>query len=250
MDEGLRPRDIQSRIRSGQSSAQIAAATGMPLEKVARFEAPVLAERAHVADKARRIAVRSAGGGRTVEELVRLSLRERGIDPDTLEWDSWRRDDGRWTVSAQFGPEDARRFGQWTYDMVARAVSADDDSSRALLDPSSPIPAEERPRLVSVPVGPDEVFDLEAVQERATVSSFDPDDDVVVDFPVESPVQLVDVAEPAVPTEADHVREPEPELPAEPEVVTPPAPRAKPARGKRASVPSWDEILFGGTEGE
>jgi len=244
MDEGLRPRDIQSRIRSGQSSAQIAAATGMPLDKVVRFEAPVLAERAHVADKARRIEVRSAGGGRTVEELVRLSLRERGIDPDTLEWDSWRRDDGRWTVSAEFGPEDARRSGQWTYDMVARAVIADDDSSRALLDPSSPIPAEERPRLVSVPVGPDEVFDLEAVEDSATVTSFDPDDDVVVDFPVESPVQLVEKPEP------EPLPEPEPELLPEPEVVTPPAPRAKPARGKRASVPSWDEILFGGKEGE
>ena len=27
-----------------------------------------------------------------------------------------------------------------------------------------------------------------------------------------------------------------------------PAPRGKPARGKRASVPSWDEILFGGPD--
>ena len=75
---------------------------------------------------------------------------------------------------------------------------------------------------------------------------------MVVDFPVESPVALVEVdepePEPEVQPEAELVSEPE--LLPEPEVATPAAPRAKPARGKRASVPSWDEILFGGTEGE
>lgn len=247
MDEGLRPRDIQARIRAGQSSEQIAAATGMPVEKVARFEAPVLAERAHVADKAR-MTVRHGDGGRTIDDVVTAVLRERGVDPDTMVWDSWRRDDGRWAVSLVYGTGDSERSGRFTYDIVARAVLPDDEASRSLLDPS--LAPDERPRLMSVPTPPraDQVFDHEQVATEpeplaaepapeqselvpTTVTTFDPD---------ESP-SLDDEEQAAAAPDA-----PEPR----PAPSPAPKPAAKPARGKRASVPSWDEILFGGPDSE
>ena len=161
MDDGLRPRDIQARIRAGQSSAQIATATGMDLDKVERFEAPVLAERAHIADRARTTEVRHSAPGRTVEDVVIAAVKGRGVDPQTLEWDSWRRDDGLWTVTVAFGPDDDRRSGRCTYDLVARAVIPDDDIARSLLDPEHEAEPAERPRLMSVPspVSPDDVFD-------------------------------------------------------------------------------------------
>ena len=142
MDEGLRPRDIQARIRAGQSSEQIAAASGMPLDKVSRFEAPVLAERAHVADRARLTEVRHSDPGRTVDDVVNDALRDRGVELETIEWDSWRRDDGRWTVEVTYGPDGTQTTGLFTYDLVARAVLPEDDVTRSLLDPAAPEPGD------------------------------------------------------------------------------------------------------------
>jgi len=231
MDDGLRPRDIQARIRAGQSSAQIASATGMDLDKVERFEAPVLAERAHIADRARSTEVRHSAPGRTVDDVVQAAVKARGADPQSLVWDSWRRDDGLWTVTIEFGPDDHRLSGRCTYDLVARAVFAEDDVARSLLDPeaeSAPYETQpaERPRLMSVPppVSPDDVFDHAQVERVEAIERVES---------IESPsLEAEPVAE-----------EPEPEA-ARPAPTPTPA-RPKPARGKRASIPSWDEILFG-----
>ena len=54
MEAQLRPRDIQARIRAGETAEDVAAAGGLTLEHVRRYEGPVLAERAHVAGLARR----------------------------------------------------------------------------------------------------------------------------------------------------------------------------------------------------
>ena len=45
----LRPREIQARIRSGATAEDVAAASGLSLEHIRRFEGPVLTERAWVA---------------------------------------------------------------------------------------------------------------------------------------------------------------------------------------------------------
>lgn len=102
MDTPLRPRDIQARIRAGESAEQVAAAAGIPLERVRRYEGPVLAERDHMASMARRTTVRGPvlgdGPAPLLGDIVAQRLRDRGIDADTAAWDSWRRDDGRWQV--------------------------------------------------------------------------------------------------------------------------------------------------------
>ena len=57
----LRPKDIQARIRAGQSSADVAAAAGVSVERIMRFASPVLAEREHVATQAQRSVLRRPG---------------------------------------------------------------------------------------------------------------------------------------------------------------------------------------------
>ena len=42
MESALRPRDIQSRIRSGQSPETVAAAAGTTVDRISAFAAPVL----------------------------------------------------------------------------------------------------------------------------------------------------------------------------------------------------------------
>src|SRR3954447_10969131 len=50
----LRPRDIQARIRAGASAEQVARAAGVSVDRVRRFEGPVLAEREHIATLAQK----------------------------------------------------------------------------------------------------------------------------------------------------------------------------------------------------
>ena len=53
IEGGLRPRDVQALIRRGLSAEEVADRAGWTLEKVRRFEGPVLAEREYVAMGAR-----------------------------------------------------------------------------------------------------------------------------------------------------------------------------------------------------
>ena len=93
--DGTTPRDIQLRVRHGQTPDDIAASSGLTVERVLRFAGPVLAEREHLAAQARAVELRDGGTSRTVEATVTDCLTAGGTDPDLLEWDAWRRDDGR-----------------------------------------------------------------------------------------------------------------------------------------------------------
>ena len=58
MDSMLRPRDIQARIRAGETPESVAAAAQTTVDKVMPYAAPVLAEREHVAERAQRSSIR------------------------------------------------------------------------------------------------------------------------------------------------------------------------------------------------
>ncbi|MDQ0756735.1 septation protein SepH [Arthrobacter sp. B3I4] len=113
----MSPRDIQARIRGGATAAEVAELSGIPLAKVQRYEGPVLAEREYVAQQARKIEVASPTAGHdsyrsffgdqpaTLEEMVMHRLRAYGVEPSSVEWDSWRRQDGSWNVVARFATQ-------------------------------------------------------------------------------------------------------------------------------------------------
>ena len=112
MESILRPRDIQARIRAGETPEAVAEAARTTLEKVMPYAAPVLAEREHVAERALRASIRrpagepSAGTSRTLGEAVGSRLRGMNVDPDTVVWDAWRRED----------PNAWRRFHRGQYE--------------------------------------------------------------------------------------------------------------------------------------
>src|SRR5215472_16670892 len=58
LDSQLRPRDIQARIRAGATAEEVAEFAGLPVERVRRFEGPVLAERAFMAERAQNTQIR------------------------------------------------------------------------------------------------------------------------------------------------------------------------------------------------
>lgn len=61
VESHLRPRDIQARIRAGATAEEVAQMAGIPVDRVRRFEGPVLAERAFMAERARKTPVRRPG---------------------------------------------------------------------------------------------------------------------------------------------------------------------------------------------
>ncbi|MEW2520925.1 septation protein SepH [Actinacidiphila alni] len=135
VESHLRPRDIQARIRAGASAEEVASMAGIPVERVRRFEGPVLAERAFMAERARKTPVRRQGEstGPQLGEAVSERLLLRGAEKDTVLWDSWRRDDGTWEVLLVYRVAGEPHSASWTYDPPRRLVAAVDDEARALI---------------------------------------------------------------------------------------------------------------------
>src|SRR3954471_5819395 len=100
LESQMRPREIQTRIRPGESVAHVGEAPGIPPHKVERFAYPVLLERSRTADLAQRAhPVREDGPDvQTLGEVVAHSFGLRGQDYTDVGWDSWRGEDGKWVV--------------------------------------------------------------------------------------------------------------------------------------------------------
>ncbi|GAA1569948.1 hypothetical protein GCM10009789_24390 [Kribbella sancticallisti] len=153
MESALRPRDIQARIRAGESPEAVAAVAQMPMERVMAFAGPVLAERDHVANLAQRASVRRRGGGdaptRNLGAWVTERLRIRHVDPASAEWDAWRRDDGRWAVRVSyFVEENDEKVAMFAYDAPGRYAVPDDDEARWLVGEQAQViaPAQQNER--------------------------------------------------------------------------------------------------------
>ncbi|MCX5386167.1 septation protein SepH [Streptomyces sp. NBC_00083] len=302
VESHLRPRDIQARIRAGASAEEVAQFAGIPVDRVRRFEGPVLAERAFMAERARKTPVRRPGenAGPQLGEAVQERLLLRGADKESVQWDSWRRDDGTWEVLLVYLVAGEPHSASWTYDPPRRLVQAVDDEARSLIgesddtitavpEPSFPFV----PRIARLPRDRplDRALDrsLERPLDRALdrqlerPSAPEPvtaeESDSLTSLLEAVPSFRGDLVVPERPSAAPESAETEPDD-AEPEVEEPPAPAASAGAGsayadvlmprtvaghrdrltgttdrqaeadgvrpgRRAAVPSWDEIVFG-----
>jgi Protein of unknown function (DUF3071) len=256
MDSQLRPRDIQARVRAGESVDQVAAVAGIPAERVMRFASPVLAEREHIADRARRCVVRRPGNegpAPLLEDTVMSRLEAKGVDVETLQWDAWRRDDGRWVVVTAWQVSGKPRAARWVFDPAGRSVTATDDEARWLAgEHPTPEPPAAPTRLAVVPAveAPDDAppsTDMAEPAEPPAVAEPMPVSERVPDPPPGPPSSpaLIDEA-PTTPNEENRLRLSDIARHIE-ETVQPVHGDARTAATKkqRASVPTWDEIMFG-----
>lgn len=269
MESTLRPRDIQARIRAGETPEAVAQAAQTTVERISPFVNPVLAERAHVAERAQRSSVRRRSGepgARTLGEAVTAQLRAHDVTPEAVAWDAWRREDGRWTLVATYEAGDRSGSGHYTYDVPGNYVVIDDDDARWLVgdvvaaEPAAPAPrndledARNRRRAVAddsnqPALGDDALALVDAPAEEAdtvdlTETARSARDAGRSDDPALAPTpEPLAESAPASPTPAAESDTPM-EKPASEE---PAAPRRTSRRKGRASVPSWDEIMFGGS---
>ncbi|MEU6171769.1 septation protein SepH [Streptantibioticus parmotrematis] len=301
VESHLRPRDIQARIRAGASAEEVAQLAGIPVERVRRFEGPVLAERAFMAERARKTPVRRQGEstGPQLGEAVAERLLLRGAEKDSAQWDSWRRDDGTWEVLLVYRVAGEPHSASWTYDPPRRLVQAVDDEARALIGETAPEQPEPSfpfvPRIARLPRDrpldramdrqldrPERAERSERTDERAErVERAEEDRDSLTSLLEAVPSFRGDMVVPSAPAperETPAVAEDDEET--EAQEAAPPAPAASAGAGsayadvlmprsvaghrdrlvgttdrqaeadgvrpgRRATVPSWDEIVFG-----
>lgn len=275
----LSPREIQAHIRSGMSAQDVASITGASLEYIQRYEGPVLAEREFVVESALAVPVRMAGDtdpmsqGKTFGTAIRERLHELGAIGER--WASWKEQASGWIVKLAFTADQIDHDARWQFDPKKqslaplnaeaislsqgeasgpliprlRAVSPSDaaqDSSRfdsgafAIDESQLPVTAPVQ-KPISIGRAPDEPVHgnqtadlLEALRRRRgerESASFD-DEDARAAHPSTGSIRVVDVP-------IDELGDETPESPR----ATQPQPRL-PRKG-RATMPSWDEIVFG-----
>lgn len=264
MSSSIRPREIQMRIRAGESAETVAEAAGTTVEAIMPYVAPVLAEREHVAERAQKASLRRTPGegsaahtqSRVLGDAVAAHLRGLGADPTEVRWDAYRRETGRWVLTAEFASPERTGTARFTYDAPGSYALSDNDDARWLVGE------------VVVAVAPPARDDLRSVRERRLAAvpadeelplggSADP-----LDEALEEALDLVAPAtdETLLDPPADERDEPIRATVEEPaaqqaarEKAAAEAEQAKhrrPVQKKRgrASVPSWDEIMFGGSD--
>lgn len=154
----LPPREIQARVRAGETAEEIAEASGMPVDLVRRYDGPVLAEREWVAEQAQGTRIGHDPSAPVLGDLVTDRLATREVRGTT--WDAFRVGAGPWTVEVRFEVGGTQRSARWSYDAANRRVHALDDEARWLSEtelPDAPV------RRHLAPVR-DRIFDVEVEQ--------------------------------------------------------------------------------------
>lgn len=313
----LSPREIQGHIRAGLSAAEVAALTGALPADVARYEGPVLAERAFIVAQALAMPVLigaelDGDAAATFGSAIRNKLAE--LDADGERWSSWKEASG-WVVKLEFTASGIEHDARWSFDprrshlsplgadatqlsrqgalpegLIPRLRALDSDApvkddtrfdSAAFGPRRTPAPPE--PEVLGTRTGNDstpvavtdaaikrapnataasaETADLlEALRRRrgqreprpngseedAAPSPWaSPEQQATPPAPERrrtAPIALFDALEPGyVPEAATDATEPE----AAERKIEPQAPESGVRRKGRASLPSWDEIVFG-----
>src|SRR5215210_7929287 len=145
LESQLRPREIQARIRAGASVEQVAAAAGVPEQKIERFAYPVLLERFRTAENAQRAHPVRADGpeNRTLAEVVAHTFGLRGQTYEGARWDSWKGEDGRWVIALSWRAGRSDNRAHWTFQPGAHGgtVTALDEHASDLVEglPARPL---------------------------------------------------------------------------------------------------------------
>ncbi|MEN9679992.1 MAG: hypothetical protein RLZ57_1121 [Actinomycetota bacterium] len=200
--EGISVKEVQAKLRAGQSFELVAAEANWPIDKVERFAGPILQERAYIIDLAHKVVIKKDGSREPITflDVVVAKLATNNVSVDSLEWNTHRREDGTWVISLNYPNRDGHGSAEWIFDQGRRTLVSQDDSADWLLG------------------NKDKKFEQPA--SNAITHG------LVTSTPTQ-PVIEINTA-------------PTPRLQVIKEVED-----ASDGVTKRASIPSWDEIMFG-----
>ena len=199
-------KEIQARLRAGESLAEVARISGLSIEKIERYASPIMQERAWVIEQAEK----SSPKGTTLplRELVVQRLAPRGVNMNQISWNTWRLDNGSWHLVLSYPSSDGNREAIWSFDLNKRTFISQDDGAKWICG--------------------EEISKHPTKQDRMS--------DHGVLFPVEGdspqPPRLVSVRT-------------DPSSDDAPSVTDIPTDAKKDGVTRRISIPSWDDIMFG-----
>ena len=215
--ETMSVKEIQRRLRAGDSFEQIARDGQITVDKVERFSGPIMQEREYILDRARELVMRKDVHRieMTFRDVVLAKLAPRGVDTDEVSWNTWRLLDGTWHIELHYPNRDGNGIATWNFDLSRRALGATDDNGAWLID------EEAQARPVSQGIIHSEPTHPSRLETNRIEEAFAPN---VVERVVEERVETPRLAV---------IRE------------TPTAADSQDGITARAKVPSWDEIMFG-----
>ena len=169
------PREIQTLIRQGMTAEEVQHATGEELAYIERFEAPVLAEREHILQRAKSTPVASGdldplASSRTFEEAMLERLQE--LDATNIDWLSWREVERGWVIRLTFSVDAKETDARWAFDHRKGTLEPLGKESKALsqsADPTSVL----MPRLR--PVAQEAPAEAPAAEPAAALSAPEPE---------------------------------------------------------------------------
>ena len=196
--EKISIKEIQRRMRAGESAEELARENNVSIEKIERFSGPILQERIYIIDQAQQVPVRKEGGREAVNLLgvVVSRLAPRNIDLSELSWNTWRHENGTWTVELHYPNSSGVGIAQWNFDTTRRTLASMDENARWMMGdepPARPMPTPglvysesnhpslretntpnpEVPRLAVIREMPDDEAARDGVVARAKVPSWD-----------------------------------------------------------------------------
>ena len=131
VDGRLTPREIQQRLRAGETVTALARSSGTDEAWIQRFAAPVLAEKAIVIERARSTTFTKRGVGPSAAALgpaVAANVIDRGV-PLTLPdleagWGAYQHPEGGWHVTFTFPLRGRRQTAEWEIDPATGDLAA------------------------------------------------------------------------------------------------------------------------------
>lgn len=216
--ETISVKEIQRRLRAGDSFEQIAREGQTTVDKVERFSGPIMQEREYILENARNLIMRKDIHriDLTFREVVLAKLAARGVDTDEVSWNTWRQPDGTWHIELHYPNRDGNGIATWNFDLSRRALDASDDNGAWLIDEEAPVRAPSTAIIYSEPSHPSRREEVAPEPEIVRIADL-----------LNAPEEKAETPRLAV------IRE------------TPSAADSQDGITARAKVPSWDEIMFG-----
>jgi hypothetical protein len=216
--ESISVKEIQRRLRAGESFEQIAREGQTTVDKVERFSGPIMQEREYILSNARSLIMRKDAhrADLTFADVVLAKLAPRGVDTDQISWNTWRLADGTWHIELHYPNRDGNGIATWNFDLSRRALDASDDNGAWLIDEEAPARTAAPAIIYAEPTHPSRLEEAKPEPEIVRIAD-------LLNAPEEKP----ETPRLAV------IRE------------TPSAADSQDGITARAKVPSWDEIMFG-----
>ena len=193
-------KEIQARLRAGESIDSLAREAQWTTEKVERFAGPILQERAYIIGLAHNVIIRTGANALSFFDTVTGKLAPRQVDMTAADWNTWRLEDGNWNIRLNYPIRDGLGSAEWNFDQTRRTIAALDESARWILGDETSLPerstsdhgliygnhpsvsrvganrsveGRDGPRLVSIRETPDRDAEKDGVTGRAKVPSWD-----------------------------------------------------------------------------